>query len=149
MNGYTNQYLTNQIASASPEQLLLMLYDGAIRFTTLAVKAIESNDIPKRAYYINKASAIISELDATLDHDQDANLAENLDALYHYMLKEFMNANKDNDPEPLKAIIKMLKELRETWAEAIALAKNEQVEPASPNLDSDPAPGHTKIAAAL
>ncbi|WP_457572970.1 flagellar export chaperone FliS [Desulfolithobacter sp.] len=149
MNGYTNQYLANQIATATPEQLLLMLYDGAIRFSTLAIKAIEDNDIPKRAYYINKASAIISELDATLDHDQDARLAENLDALYHYMLKEFMNANKDNDPEPLQNIIKMLKELRETWAEAITLAKNEQTEPVSQNPDSDSAPVSTKIAAAL
>ncbi|HHL33670.1 MAG TPA: hypothetical protein ENJ30_04835 [Desulfobulbaceae bacterium] len=50
LNGYTNQ-----IASATSEQFLLMLYDGAIRCTTLAVKAIDSNDIPRRAYYLNPA----------------------------------------------------------------------------------------------
>ncbi|HHL33669.1 MAG TPA: hypothetical protein ENJ30_04830 [Desulfobulbaceae bacterium] len=53
-------------------------------------------------YYINKASAIISEPDATLDHLQDANLAENLGARHHYLPKEFMSANGDNDPEPLR-----------------------------------------------
>ncbi|WP_456384401.1 flagellar export chaperone FliS [Desulfolithobacter sp.] len=126
MNGYTNQYLNNQIASASPEQLLLMLYDGAIRFAKLAVKAIEDNDIPKRAYYVNKASAIISELDATLDHDRDAALAENLDALYHYMLKLMMNANRDNDPAPLEEVIAMLKDLRKTWSQAIEILRREQ-----------------------
>ncbi len=126
MSGYTNQYLANQIASATPEQLLLMFYDGAIRFTTLAIKAIDNNDIPKRAYYINKASAIVAELDATLDRDQDPQLAENLDALYSYMLREYMNANKDNDAEVLQAILTMLKDLRETWARAAAIYRKEQ-----------------------
>ena len=148
MNGYTNQYLANQIASASPEQLLLMFYDGAIRFTSLAMKAIEANDIPRRTYYINKASAIVAELDATLDRNQDANLAENLDALYAYMLNEYMNANRDNDVEPLKVIVKMLKELRETWAEAAAIYRREQAGPAMEQPAAAPAaPG--KIAAAM
>ncbi|HEB49729.1 MAG TPA: flagellar export chaperone FliS [Desulfobulbus sp.] len=148
MNGYTNQYLANQIASASPEQLLLMFYDGAIRFTSLAMKAIEDNDIPKRTYYINKASAIVAELDATLDRSQDARLAENLDALYAYMLKEYMNANRDNDLKPLKVIVKMLKELRETWAEAAVIYRREQDGPAMEQPAATPA-APKKIAAAM
>lgn len=68
MNGYTNQYLTNTVHSASPEQLMLMLYDGAIRFVALGIQAIDNGLIDKRAYYINKCSAIISEFSATLDH---------------------------------------------------------------------------------
>ncbi len=148
MNGYTNQYLANQIASASPEQLLLMFYDGAIRFTSLAMKAIEDNDIPKRTYYINKASAIVAELDATLDRSQDARLAENLDALYAYMLKEYMNANRDNDLKPLKVIVKMLKELRETWAEAAVIYRREQDGPAMEQQAATPA-APKKIAAAM
>ncbi len=147
MNGYTNQYLANQIASASPEQLLLMFYDGAIRFTTLAMKAIEENDIPKRSYYINKASAIVTELDATLDRDRDPQLAENLDALYSYMLREYMSANRDNDVEPLKVIVTMLKELRETWAQAAAIYRQEQAGVAG---QAAVAPGEPKkIAAAM
>ena len=149
MNGYTNQYLANQIASASPEQLLLMFYDGAIRFTSLAMKAIEANDIPKRTYYINKASAIVAELNATLDRSQDAELAENLDALYAYMLNEYMNANRDNDPQPLQVIVKMLKELRETWAEAAAIYRQEQAGPAMEDPGTLSPGAAKKIAAAM
>ena len=66
---------------------MLMLYDGAIRFISLGIQAIENGLIDKRAYYINKTSAIVSEFAATLDHNQDAKLAEDLDALYGYMLQ--------------------------------------------------------------
>ena len=71
MNGYTNQYLATTVNSASPEQLMLMLYDGAIRFISLGIQAIDNGLVDKRAYYINKTSAIISEFAATLDHNQN------------------------------------------------------------------------------
>ena len=125
MNGYTNQYLANTVNSASPEQLMLMLYDGAIRFLGMGIQAIEKEMIDKRAYYINKASAIISEFAATLDHTQDANLAENLDALYNYMLGRLQEANLKNDTEPLEEVKTMLSDLRGTWAQAIDLNKQD------------------------
>lgn len=125
MNGYTNQYLANTVNSASPEQLMLMLYDGAIRFLGMGIQAIENEMIDKRAYYINKASAIISEFAATLDHSQDANLAENLDALYNYMLGRLQDANLDNDSQPLEEVKTMLSDLRGTWAQAIDLNKQD------------------------
>ena len=68
MNGYTNQYLANSVNAASPEQLMLMLYDGAIRFISMAIQSIDNGLVDKRAYYINKTSAIVSEFAATLDH---------------------------------------------------------------------------------
>ena len=125
MNGYTNQYLANTVNSASPEQLMLMLYDGAIRFLAQAILAIEDNDIDKRAHFINKASAIISEFAATLDHSQDASLAENLDALYSYMLGRMQDATLKNDTQPLEEVKTMLSDLRTTWAEAIDLNKQD------------------------
>lgn len=125
MNGYTNQYLVNTVNSASPEQLMLMLYDGAIRFLGMGIQAIDNKMIDKRAYYINKASAIISEFAATLDHTQDANLAENLDALYNYMLGRLQDANLKNDTEPLEEVKTMLSDLRATWGQAIDLNKQE------------------------
>lgn len=125
MNGYTNQYLANTVNSATPEQLMLMLYDGAIRFLNLAMQAIENKQRDKRAHNINKASAIISEFAATLDHTQDANLAENLDALYSYMLTRLSDANLKNDTEPLEEVRTMLSDLRTTWAEAIELNKQD------------------------
>ncbi len=128
MTGYANQYLTNTVNSASPEQLMLMLYDGAIRFITLGIQAIENGVIDKRAYYINKTTAIVSEFAATLDHSMNPQLAEDLDALYSYMLKRMMEANLKNDAEPLQEVKKMLSELRTTWAQAIEINKQEMLE---------------------
>lgn len=119
MHGYTNQYLTTTVNSASPEQLMLMLYDGAIRFISLGIQAIENGVIDKRAYYINKTSAIVSEFAATLDHSIDSKLAEDLDALYAYMLNRMMEANLKNNAGPLLEVKQMLVDLRSTWAEAI------------------------------
>lgn len=126
MNAYTNQYLESQVNSASPEQLLLMFYDGAIRFNTMAIQSIANQDIEKRNYYINKTTAIISELAATLDHNVGAIIADDLDALYTYMLKELMSANVNNDSEPLGRVDNMLRELRETWGKAVEIVINER-----------------------
>ncbi|MCL2457573.1 MAG: flagellar export chaperone FliS [Desulfobulbus sp.] len=128
MNGYTNQYLATTVNSASPEQLMLMLYDGAIRFISLGVQAIENRVIDKRAYYINKASAIVAEFAATLDHNQNAQLAEDLDALYSYMLRRMLQANLKNDVAPLLEVKHLLSDLRATWAQAIELNKQEMRE---------------------
>ena len=125
MNAYTNQYMVNTVNAASPEQLMLVLYDGAIRFVSLAIQAIENGVIDKRAYYINKTSAIISEFAATLDHSLNPKLAEDLDALYGYMLNRMMDANLKNNVEPLLEVKKLLSELRTTWAQAIESNKKE------------------------
>nr|WP_321468868.1 flagellar export chaperone FliS [uncultured Desulfobulbus sp.] len=143
MNGYVNQYLTNTVNSASPEQLMLMLYDGAIRFVSLGIQAIENGIIDKRAYYINKTSAIISEFAATLDHSHNPKLAEDLDALYSYMLNRLLAANLKNDTAPLIEVKKMLSDLRATWAQAIDINKQEMreaagVEPATPGVHYKP-----------
>ncbi|MCL1980337.1 MAG: flagellar export chaperone FliS [Proteobacteria bacterium] len=125
MSEYTNQYLATEISSAPPEQLLLMLHDGAIRFLTCGVQAIENDEIDKRALYINKASAIVAEFAATLDHSQDAQLADNLDALYAYMLRQMLQANLKNDPAPLLEVRHLLSDLRATWAQAVEINKQE------------------------
>lgn len=130
MNGYTNQYMVNSVNSASPEQLMLMLYDGAIRFITLGIQAVEGGQIDKRAYYINKTSAILSEFSATLDHSMNPQLAEDLDALYTYMLNQLLEANLRNDTAPMLEVKNLLADLRATWAKAIELNKQEQREAA-------------------
>ncbi|WP_084813417.1 flagellar export chaperone FliS [Desulfogranum japonicum] len=152
MNGYTNQYLANTIYSASPEQLMLMLYDGAVRFLTQGIQAIEANQIDKRAYYINKASAIISEFAATLDHDQNAEVAESLDALYSYMLNRLQQGNLRNDTQPLEEVKNMLSDLRNTWAEAIEIQKKETAPKKQvkyPGTDAKPVQQYKSIATAM
>ena len=125
MNMHSNDYLKNQIATASKEQLLIMFYDGAIRFTAQARHAVSNNDITGRTYGINKASAIISELAATLDHKIGKKIAEDLDALYAYMLNELNMANIKNDGNRLEIVENLLSDLRTTWIEAIQIQKQE------------------------
>jgi len=125
MNGY-NQYHSNQIATASREQILLMLYDGAIRFCKQAKKAIEQGDTPSKGRFISKAMAIITEFSNTLDHEIGGEIAANLDGLYTFMLKELTTANIKNDPKPIETTCTMLCELRATWAEAIDINSLDQ-----------------------
>ncbi len=125
MNGY-NQYHNNQIATASREQILLLLYDGAIRFCKQAKKAIEENDAPSKGRFIGKAMAIITEFSNTLDHEIGGEIAANLDGLYTFMLKELTTANITNDPKPIDTTCTMLCELRATWAEAIEINNLDQ-----------------------
>jgi len=149
MNGYTNQYLANTVNSASPEQLMLMLYDGAIRFVSLGIQAIENGIIDKRSYYINKTSAIVSEFAATLDHNQDAKLAEDLDALYGYMLRRMLEANLKNDTAPLIEVKKLLSDLRATWAQAITINKQELRESAGVSSPANSSMAYKPLAAAM
>lgn len=74
MNAYTQQYQQNQILSASPEQILIMLYDGAIRFTRQAIAGVEEEDRLKKLDGTRRAMAIISEFANTLDHEVGGDL---------------------------------------------------------------------------
>ena len=139
MNMYSNSYLQNQIATASPEQLLIMFYDGAIRFTMQAAAAIEKGDIEGRSYAVNRAVAIISELSATLDHKIGGNIAADLDALYNFMIRELNRGNTKNDATPLAVVEDLLSGLRETWIEAIKIKKEtENVPMATPRPTTQP-----------
>lgn len=125
MNPY-NQYQNNQIATASQEQILLMLYDGAIKFGKLACKAIDTNDMAAKGKYIGKTMAIVSEFANSLNFEIGGEIAENLDALYSYMLKELSQANVKNEKAPIEMVLTLLEDLRETWAEAIEIKNDEE-----------------------
>lgn len=140
MNPYTNQYQSNQVATASREQILIMLYDGAIRFVRQASFAIEDRNWVKKREVINKAIAIVSEFRATLDHQIGGEIAANLDALYEYMLRELVKANAQNDLKALRVVEDLLSGLRDTWKQAIDIARAETVGrmPAAANGDYRP-----------
>ena len=128
MNAYTQQYQQNQILSASPEQILVMLYDGAIRFTRQAMIGIEDGRASVKVEGISRAMAIISEFANTLDHEVGGEIAENLDALYSFMIRELTQANLNNDMQKLKIVEGLLVDLRQTWIEAIEIARKESSE---------------------
>lgn len=125
MNPYMNQYQQTQVNTASPEQLLVMLYDGAIRFTRQAHEAMLAGERVKKLESISRAMAIITEFANTLDHEIGGEIAANLDALYNYMIRELTNANLKNDPEPLTVVENLLVDLRETWVQAIEINRND------------------------
>lgn len=135
-NVYSNNYLKTQIETASKEQLLIMFYDGAIRFTNKAISAIDNNNIEQKNYFINKASAIISELSATLDHKVGATVTTDLEALYDYMIRELYKANTSNDSTNLGTVLTILTDLRDTWKEAILKLKKTQKNPIMQQADN-------------
>lgn len=122
------KYKQTSVLSASREQILLMLYEAAIRFTKLAIQAIDNKKIADRGQNILKAFDIILELNSTLDHKVGGDLPKQLEALYVFMMDQYTKANISGDPEPLKSNVKILENLYEGWKEAIeAIKRNSEL----------------------
>lgn len=126
MNPYVNQYQSNQILNAPPERILIMLYDGAIRFCRQAMQAMDNEDNKEKAEKISRAMAIICEFSNTLDHEVGGQIAADLDALYTYMTRELTRANLKNDRKALETVEDLLTGLRETWVEAAKIYASEK-----------------------
>ena len=109
-------YKTTQVQSRTPLELVVMLYDGAIRFVGTARDAVERRDIPARRDALSKAMAIVSELQSTLNMDAGGEIATNLDRLYDYINERLITAAMKNSVEPLDEAGKVLHTLREGWA---------------------------------
>lgn len=112
------QYQESQLETASQGKLLLMLYDGAIRFLTQAQQAMEQKKWQDAHNYILRAEDIITELMACLKMDV-GEVAQNLYRLYEYFNWRLIQANIKRSPEMLVEVQTRLRELREAWAEAI------------------------------
>ena len=126
-NAY-QKYKNTSIQSASKEKLLLMLYEGAIRFVKQAIKAAEEKNIAERGYNIGKAFDIIMELNNTLDHKVGGDIAKNLEQLYMFIMEQFAKANISGSPEPLYASLKILENLYDGWVQAVEKIKKEESE---------------------
>lgn len=110
--------------SASPGQLVLMLYDGALRFCRQALEGLDEPDFIRSQEIthnnIVRAQAILTELQATLNFEKGEELAQTLFRLYDYMQTELLKANRDRAKEPLNNVIRFLGEIRDSWAEMLA-----------------------------
>lgn len=111
--------------SASREQILLMLYEGAIKFTKLAMKALEEKKIADRGQNILRAYDIILELHATLDHKVGGELSKQLEQLYLFMMDQYTQANIKGEMAPLQANLKVLENLYDGWKQAIEKIKKD------------------------
>lgn len=120
MNPY-QAYQNNSILTASPEELILMLYNGAIKFCNLAREAIEQKNVPKSHEYIVKAQNIIWELRVTLDKKYP--VAEDMERMYEFIYNLLVQANISKDKEKLETATQFIREFRDTWKEAIKKGK--------------------------
>ncbi len=125
-NAYTNQYRNNQILTSSPEQILLLLYDGAIRFCRQAIAACEAGNGEEKQGRIGKTSAIIDTFSESLNHDIGGEIAIDLERLYDFMLRQLNDARREDSCDKLKVVENLLIDLRATWGEAVEINKKEQ-----------------------
>ena len=115
------KYANNRIVTASPAELTLMLYEGAIKFCNIAILAIEKNDIEKAHNNIMRAQRIIEEFRSTLDHKYA--VAEDFDRVYVYLLQRLLQANIKKDAEILEEVNTHLRSMRDTWKQVMELTK--------------------------
>lgn len=114
-----NKYLQTSIQTATPAQLLIMLYDGALRFCKGGMEAIHNQNLEEANRSICRAEDIIMELVVTLD--KSSPIAEGLVKMYDYMHFKLIEANTYKKVEPIEEVIGYLVELRETWIQAAKL----------------------------
>jgi len=120
-NDVYTQYKENSVFTSSPEELTLMLYNGLIKFIMQAQKLLEENDISNAHTKIVKAQDIIRELRSTLNMKYE--LSNGIAQLYDYMYKRLVEANIKKDIEILDEILGFSKEFRDTWSQAMKIAR--------------------------
>lgn len=114
--GY-NAYARNKILTASPAELTLMLYEGAIKFCNIAITAIEEKNIEKAHNNITKVENIIAEFLSTLDHKYP--VAKDFENVYNYLMERLLEANLKKDKEILEEVLTHLRTMRDTWKEVM------------------------------
>jgi len=130
---YHDQYRKNQISTSSQGRLILMLYEGAIRFVSLALESMEKGDIANQGKYIQKAHDIINELSLALDFKKGGEVAPRLESLYQFALSQLTLANIKSEKKPLQSVLKILNPLLEAWTQLYDASTNTgQDEPAQP-----------------
>jgi len=118
------QYQNSKILTASPAELTLMLYEGAIKFGNIAIEAIENKDVEKAHNNIIRVQKIIDEFRATLNRKYP--VAEEFDKIYRYLLRRLLEANATKDEEIMKEVVEHLRSMRDNWKEVMKKVKEER-----------------------
>ena len=116
-------YQRNAILTASPAELTLMLYNGAIKFCNIALAGLEQKDYEKVNTNLKKTQAIITELRVTLDRKYP--VWEDFERVYDYIYRRLVEGNIWKDPEIIEDALKYIREMRDTWKEVMRLSKNQ------------------------
>ncbi|WP_315121931.1 flagellar export chaperone FliS [uncultured Clostridium sp.] len=121
-NAY-NAYKNNSVNFASKEQLLLMLLDGAVKFSKISKNAMEEKDVKKAHENIIKTENIFYELIATLDVERAGSWATSLVQIYEFIIQRLVDANMKKDVAIMDEVIPLIEEVRDTWEEAYKVSK--------------------------
>lgn len=117
------QYNNSKVLTASPAELVLMLYDGAIKFCNIAIVAIENKDIQKAHTNIVKTEKIIDHFRATLDMKYP--VAKDFDRVYEYLQRRLFEANIKKDKAILEEVCGHIRSMRDTWKEVMRINKTQ------------------------
>ncbi len=115
--GRNMKYLRAKVETATPTQLVVMLYDGAVRFCSLAIEAMELHQYEDQNNNIKRAEDIVCELMGSLNQEAGGEVAANLLRIYTYLYQELVQANLNDDLDALKRVLTHLEALRESWVE--------------------------------
>ncbi len=119
------QYQNVQVMTADGVRIIIMLYDGVLRFNSLALAAIAAKDVSSRSLYVNRSIAILCELLTALDMERGGEIAVKLSSLYDFCVRQLNSANAGNDIAALETVNRVMIELRGGWA-AIATDRSHQ-----------------------
>lgn len=122
-------YRQNAVMGASPVQLVVMMYDGALRFMEEGKRAMAAKDLDTQNTKLQRAQKIVVELMSTLNIQQGGDIARNLLGLYTFVVNELVEGNINDDPSRIENAMKTMSELREGWARLEQVPKME----ATPN----------------
>ena len=125
MSNLYQKYKKASFESASREKLLLMMYEGAIRYVKRAMKAIDENNIAERGMNIGFAYDVIMELNNTLDHEVGGEVSKNLEQLYMFLTDQLIKANIKADKDKLEDVLKILETLYDGWVQAVEKLKKD------------------------
>ena len=121
-----NPYAQAQVNSASPEQLLVLLYDAALRDLKEAIAALAVNDRGRKAKALDHAVKVVTELANSLRPEKAPEIAENLSSLYDFMIDRMIRSNAQNEDLDLQVVYNLLGELRAAWVEAIRINRTQR-----------------------
>jgi len=126
------KYEDVKFSTSNKGNLILLLYDGTIRFLEEAKKRMEVNDYSGKGLYLDRAFSAINELRTSLNFEADQKLADSLNQLYFFMTKQLSKATIDNDTKALDLVIELLRGLRVAWAVAVKKeSANPSIKPAN------------------
>ena len=112
---YSQAYRKAAVSTVDQRKLILMLYDGAIKFLTHAIEKMQKNDVYEAHTNLIRGKSIIAELLSSLNLECGGDIARNLQRLYAYMFNELIDANLNKEPERVQRVVHLLKELRTAW----------------------------------